>query len=67
MSKYKNRKTLLFQHISNLKDRDATDMSQDELRIMRVLVMAGYLVYDEGIDGMRLHATELGEGVLARE
>ena len=67
MSKYKARKTQLFSNIGRFAGKDVRNISEEDLFVVRALIVGGYLEYDDDAEGMVLRSTPIAEEVLSRE
>ncbi|MGN0099011.1 MAG: hypothetical protein ACI38Y_06780 [Candidatus Methanomethylophilaceae archaeon] len=67
MSKYRKRKSKLYDAILRYDGADITPLSDEEIDEVRGLIMCGYLVFDDSIKGMVLKATDRAMAVIDRE
>ncbi len=67
MSKYRRRKSRLYDAISRFDGLDMSSLSEEDVQDVRGLVACGYLVFDGSREGMFLLATERARAVIDRE
>ena len=67
MSKYRKRKSKLYDAILRYDGVDVTPLSDEEIAEVRGLIMCGYLVFDDSTEGMVLMATDRALAVIDRE
>ncbi len=67
MSKYRKRKSKLYDAIVRYDGVDVTSLSEEELHEVYGLIPCGYLVFDDSRQGMILKATDRARVVISRE
>lgn len=67
MSKYRKRKSKLYDAILRYDGVDVTSLSEEELHEVYGLISCGYLVFDDSRQGMILKATDRAMVVISRE
>ncbi len=67
MSKYRRRKSRLYDAISRYDGVDMSSLDEGDMNDVRSLIMCGYLEFDDSRQGMVLKATERATAVIDRE
>ena len=67
MSRRRNRKSRLYNRITELDGRDLRELSGEDLFDAKGLLAYGYLEYDDGVSGMVVRMTDDGRSVIDGE